>query len=100
MARKNDPLRSAMQEAVRDAIASDTRAVERKARQEARRQEREADASLAASDPKAALRERLAQIDDQLPGLRAHAQKGDALARRLAETLELERAKLLAKLGG
>lgn len=100
MARKIDPFRSAIQEAVRGAIADDARAVERKARQDARRQEREADASLAAADPQAALRERLGQIEGQLPGLKQiHQQKGDALAGRLIETLELERAKLLAKLG-
>jgi hypothetical protein len=100
MARKPDPLQSAIQAAVRDAIADDARAVERKARQDARRQEREADAALAAADPQAALRERLSQIDEQLAGLkRAHQQRGDALAGRLIETLERERAQLLVKLG-
>ena len=66
MPRKTDPLRSAIQEAVRVAIADDARAVDRKARQEARRQEREADALLAAADPQVALRERLNQIEEQL----------------------------------
>jgi len=88
-----------MQEVVRGAIANEERATERKARQEARRQEREADAALAAADPQAALRERLAQIDQQLDGLRqVHQQKGDALAGRLIQTLELERTQLLSKL--
>ncbi len=100
MPRKPNPLHSAIQEAVRGAIADDARAVERKARQEARRQEREADAALAKADPQAPQRERLSQIDEQLAGLRqAHQQKGDALAGRLIETLERERAQLLAKLG-
>ena len=100
MARKVDPLRSVIQDAVRGAIADEARAVERKARQEARRQEREADATLAAADPQAAIRERLAQIDGQLEGLKQmHQKRGDALAGRLIETLERERAALLAKLG-
>jgi hypothetical protein len=99
MPRKPDPLRSAIQEAVRNAIADDTRAVDRKARQEARRQEREADAMLAAADPQAALRERLTQIEGQLSELkRLHEQKGDALAGRIVETLERERAELRVKL--
>ena len=98
MARKPDPLQSAIQAAVRDAIADDARAVERKARQAARRQEREADAALAAADPQAALRERLLQIDDQLERLKQAQRKGDALAARLIETLERERSQLLAKL--
>ena len=88
MARKPNPLQSALQEVVRGAIAADERAAERKARQEARRQEREADAALAASDPQAALRERLTQVETQLEGLkRVHQQKGDALAGRLVQTL-------------
>lgn len=88
-----------MQEAVRGAIANDARAVERKARQEARKQEREADAALAAADPQAAHRERLTQIEEQLAGLKqVHQKKGDALAGRLVQTLELERAQLLSKL--
>jgi hypothetical protein len=101
MARKKiDPLRSVIQDAVRGAIADEARTAERKVRQEARRQEREADASLAAADPQAALRERLSQIDGQLEGLkRTHQQRGDALAGRLVETLERERAGILAKLG-
>jgi hypothetical protein len=100
MARKINPLRSAIQEAVRGAIADEARAAERKARQEARRQEREADATLAAADPQAALRERLSQIDGQLAKLkRMHQQKGDAVAGRLTETLERERAEIAAKLG-
>ncbi|WP_395023195.1 hypothetical protein [Dongia sp.] len=99
MAKKDDPLRSAIHEAVRGAIADDKRAAERKVRQDARRQEREADATLAATDPQASLRERLAQIEGQLASLRAHQKKGDALAGRLVETLELERVRLLAKLG-
>jgi len=100
MARKVDPLRSVIQDAVRGAIADEARAAERKVRQEARRQEREADATLAAADPQSALRERLIQLDAQLEGLkRTHQQKGDALAGRLVETLERERAGLLAKLG-
>jgi hypothetical protein len=99
MARKTNPLQSAIQEVVRGAIANDERATARKARQEARRQEREADAALAAADPKAALRERLTQVEDQLAGLkRVHQQKGDALAGRLVQTLELEKAQLLSKL--
>src|SRR4051794_40351364 len=99
MARKINPLHSALQEVVRGAIANDERAAQRKVRQEARRQEREADAALAASDPQAALRERLAQVDEQLAGLKqVHQQKGDALAGRLVQTLELERAQLLSKL--
>jgi hypothetical protein len=99
MARKPDPLRAVIQDAVRGAIADEARAVERKARQDARRQEREADAALAAADPQAALRERLLQVEDQLAGLKQiHQQKGDALAGRLVETLERERAGLLAKL--
>jgi hypothetical protein len=99
MARKPNPLQSAIQEVVRGAIANDLRATERKARQEARRQEREADAALAAADPQAALRERLAQVEEQLAGLkRAHQQKGDALAGRLVQTLETEKAQLLSKL--
>jgi hypothetical protein len=99
MARKPNPLHSAIQGVVRDAVANDMRAAERKARQEARRQEREADAALAAADPQAALRERLAQVEDQLEGLkRVHQQKGDALAGRLVQTLELERTQLLSKL--
>jgi hypothetical protein len=99
MARKTNPLQSAIQEVVRGAIANDVRATERKARQEARRQEREADAALAAADPQATLRERLAQVDEQLAGLkRVHQQKGDALAGRLVQTLEIERAQLLSKL--
>jgi len=98
MARKPDPLRSAIQAAVRDAIADDARAVERKARQAARRQEREADAALAAADPQAALRERLLQLDEQLERLKQAQRKGDALAGRLIETLERERSQLLAKL--
>jgi hypothetical protein len=99
MARKTNPLHSALQEVVRGAIANDQRAAERKARQEARRQEREADAALAASDPQAALRERLTQVEAQLEGLkRVHQQKGDALAGRLVQTLELERTQLLSKL--
>jgi hypothetical protein len=100
MPRKPNPLQSALQEAVRGAIADDARAVERKARQEARRQEREADAALAATDPLSGLRERLNQIEEQLAGLkRAHQQKGDALAARLIETLERERALIFVKLG-
>ena len=98
MARKPDPLRSAIHDAVRGAIADEARAAERKVRQEARRQEREADAALAAADPQAALRERLDQLDTQLAGLRVQQQKGDALAGRLIETLERERSGLLAKL--
>ena len=99
MARKIDPIRSAIQEAVRGAIADEARAAERKARQDARRQEREADAALAAEDPQQALRDRLGQIDGQLDELkRLHQQKGDALAGRLIETLERERAELLRKL--
>jgi uncharacterized protein (DUF2342 family) len=98
MARKIDPIRSAIQEAVRDAVASEVRAEERKVRQQARRQEREADAELAAADPQSALKERLAQIEGQLPGLKQRSQQGDALASRLTETLEQERAKLIAKL--
>ncbi len=99
MAKKINPIRSAIQEAVRGAIADEARAAERKARQEARRQEREADAALAAADPQEALRERLGQIDGQLAELkRLHQQKGDALAGRLIETMERERAELLRKL--
>jgi hypothetical protein len=99
MARKTNPLQSALQEVVRGAIADDVRAMERKARQEARRQEREADAALAAADPQAALRERLIQVEAQLVELkRLHQQKGDALAGRLVQTLELERTQLLSKL--
>ncbi len=99
MAKKVDPLRSVIQDAVRGAIADEARAAERKTRQEARRQEREADATLAAADPQAALRERLGQIETQLAGLKQmHQQKGDALAGRLIETLERERAAVLAKL--
>jgi hypothetical protein len=99
MARKPDPLRSVIQDAVRGAIADEARAAERKVRQEARRQEREADATIAGADPQAALRERLSQIDAQLDGLKQHQRKGDALAARLTETLERERAAVLAKLG-
>ena len=100
MPRKPDPLRSAIQEAVRGAIADDARAVDRKARQKARRQEREADAMLAAADPQAALRERLNQIEGQLAELkRLHEHKGDALAGRIIQTLERERADLRVKLG-
>src|SRR3954469_22100563 len=100
MARKTNPLQSALQEVVRGAIANDARATERKARQEARSQERQADAALAAADPQAAHRERLAQIEEQLIGLKqVHQQKGDALAGRLIQTLELERTRLLSKLG-
>jgi hypothetical protein len=99
MARKIDPLRSVIQEAVRGAIADEARAAERKVRQEARRQEREADSALAAADSQAPLRERLSQVEGQLEGLkRMHQQKGDALAGRLIETLERERTTLLAKL--
>jgi hypothetical protein len=99
MTRKTNPLQSAIQEVVRGAIATEERAAARKARQEARRQEREADAALAAADPQAALRERLTQVEDQLAGLkRVHQQKGDALAGRLVQTLELEKAQLLSKL--
>ena len=99
MARKPNPLQSAIQEVVRGAIANDQRATERKARQDARRQEREADAALAAADPQAALRERLTQIEAQLEGLKqVHQKKGDALAGRLVQTLELERAQLLSKM--
>ena len=98
MARKIDPIRSAIQEAVRDAVTNESRAAERKARQLAQRQEREADAALAAADPHAALRERLTQIEGQLPGLKQRHQQGDALAGRLTETLEQERANLLKKL--
>jgi hypothetical protein len=98
MARKPNPLQSAIQAAVRDAIADDARAVERKARQAARRQEREADAALAAADPQAAQRERLLQIDEQLERLKQAQRKGDALAGRLIETLERERSQLMAKL--
>jgi hypothetical protein len=100
MARKINPLRSVIQDAVRGAIADEARAAERKARKEAQRQEREADAALAAADPQAMLRERLSQIDGQLAGLKRMQQKGDALAGRLTETLERERAGILAKLGG
>src|SRR5262245_43287285 len=99
MARKFDPLRAAVQDAVRDAVAGEARAAERKARQDALRQEREADAALAAADPQAELRERLMKIEEQLPGLKKRHQQGDALAGRLTETLEQERVKLLAKLG-
>lgn len=99
MARKPNPYQSAIQEVVRAAIADDARAGARKARQEARRQEREADAALAKSDPQAKLRERVAQIDEQLVGLKQAHRRGDALAGRLIETLERERAQLLAKLG-
>jgi len=99
MARKFDPIRSAVQEAVRDAVVSEERAAERKARRLAQRQEREADAALAAADPQSALRERLAQIEGQLPALKQRHQQGDALARRLTETLEQERFNLLKKLG-
>jgi hypothetical protein len=100
MARKIDPLRSAIHEAVRGAIADEARATERKARQEARRQEREADAALAAADSQAGVRERLSQIEGQLAGLKQmHQQKGDALAGRLIETLERQRTDLLVKLG-
>jgi hypothetical protein len=99
MARKTNPLQSAIQEVVRGAIENDQRAAERKARQDARRQEREADAALAAADPQAALRERLTQIEAQLAGLKqVHQKKGDALAGRLVQTLELERAQLLSKM--
>ena len=99
MARKTNPLQSVVQEVVRGAIANDLRAAERKARQEDRRQEREADAALAAANPQAALRERLTQIEEQLAGLKhVHQKKGDALAGRLAQTLELEREQLLSKL--
>jgi hypothetical protein len=99
MARKIDPLRSAIHEAVRGAVADEARAAERKVRQEARRQEREADAALAAADSQAPLRERLSQLDTQLAGLKQmHQQKGDALAGRLIETLERQRTELLAKL--
>jgi hypothetical protein len=99
MARKDNPLRSAIQEAVRGAIADEARAAERKVRQEARRQEREADAAIAAADPQAALQERLSQVEGQLTGLkRMHQEKGDALAGRLIETLERQRAEILAKL--
>jgi hypothetical protein len=99
MARKPDPLRSAIQDAVRGAIADEARAAERKVRQEARRQEREADAALAASDPQAALRERLSQIEVQLLGLKEmHEKKGDALAGRLVQRLEHERTELQKKL--
>jgi hypothetical protein len=99
MARKPNPLHSAIQEVVRGAVANEQRAAERKVRQEARRQEREADAALAAANPQAALQERLAQIEEQLAGLKqAHQQKGDALAGRLVQTLELERTQLLSKL--
>src|ERR1700744_1606906 len=99
MARKDTPFRSAVHDAVRDAIADEARSAERKARQDARRQEREADAMLASADPQAALRERLAQIDGQLVGLKQmHQQKGDALAGRLIQTLEQERTNLMAKL--
>jgi hypothetical protein len=99
MARKIDPLRSAIQEAVRSAVADAARDAERKTRQEARRQEREADAELAAANPQAALRERLSRIEGLLTGLKErHQQQGDALAGRLAETLEQERAEILAKL--
>jgi hypothetical protein len=99
MARKPNPLHSALQEVVRGAIANDARAAERKVRQEARRQEREADAALAAADPQAALRARLTQIEEQLPGLKqAHQKNGDPLAGRLVQTLELEKAQLLSKL--
>jgi hypothetical protein len=99
MARKPNPLHSAIQEVVRGAVANEQRAAERKVRQEARRQEREADAALAAANPQAALQERLGQIEEQLAGLKqAHQQKGDALAGRLVQTLELERTQLLSKL--
>ena len=99
MARKIDPIRSAIQEAVRSAIADEARADKRKAGRDALRQEREADAALAAEDPQQALRDRLSQIDGQLDELkRLHQQKGDALAGRLTETLERERAELLLKL--
>jgi hypothetical protein len=98
MARKPDPLRSAIQEAVRGAVADEARAAERKARREARRQEREADTALAAADPQAPLRERLDQLEGLLTGLRQRRQQGDALAGRLAETLEQERAEIVKKL--
>jgi hypothetical protein len=100
MARKIDPLRSAIHEAVRGAVANEVRDAERKARKEARRQEREADTALAAVDPQSALRERLSQIEGLLTGLKQrYQQQGDALAGRLAETLEQERAEILRKLG-
>jgi hypothetical protein len=99
MARKPNPLESALQDVVRGAIANEDRAAARKAREDARRQEREADAALAAADPQAAMRERLTQIEAQLAGLKlAHQQKGDALAGRLVQTLELERTQLLSRL--
>jgi len=99
MARKVDPLRSVIHDAVRGAVADEARAAERKARQTARRQEREADAALAAADPQMALRERLTQVEAQLADLKRRHQQGDALAGRLTETLERERATLRAKLG-
>jgi hypothetical protein len=99
MARKIDPLRSAIQDAVRGAISDEARAAERKVRKEARRQEREADAALAAADAQAALRERLIQIETQLVGLKEmHQKNGDALAGRLVQRLEQERTELQLKL--
>ena len=99
MARKIDPLRSAIHDAVRGAAADEARDAERKARKEARRQEREADSALAQADPHAAMRERLIQVEGLLTGLKQRHQQGDALAGRLAETLEQERATILRKLG-
>jgi hypothetical protein len=99
MARKIDPYRAAIQAAVRGAVADEARDAQRKSRQEARRQEREADSALAAVDPQSALRERLSQIEGLLTGLKQrHQQHGDALAGRLAETLDQERVEILAKL--
>src|SRR5262245_20938489 len=98
MARKIDPLRTAIDEAVRGAAAAEARDAERKARREARRQERGADTALAAADPQAGLRERLTQVEGLLTGLKQRHQQGDALAGRLAETLEQERAEILRKL--
>ena len=99
MARKIDPLRSVIHDAVRGAVADEARDAERKARKEARRQEREADTALAAADPHAALRERLSQIEGLLTGLnQRYQQQGDALAGRLVETLGQERVEILKKL--
>lgn len=82
--------------AVFDVIAEEVRETDRQARKAARLQAVDAEAARMAADPTVALRERVAEIGEQLDRLRPiRGRGGDALAGMLTVTLERERAEIL-----
>src|SRR4051812_43598883 len=96
MPRRNT-LQVAIEDAVIDVIADEVRAADRQARKAARQRDAEAEAAAVVADPLLPLRERLAEIDEQLARLWSMRDRlGDVCAGRLVGTLEREREEIIA----